>query len=68
MKLKNDITYDLNITDFLISQEDKVKRQFSLKINQDILPFTSSLNGLKLITPNPNDSSEDKSEKSKSFA
>ena len=66
MKLKSDLTFEMEVQEFIDEEEDKVKRNFSLKVNETIVPKTNGKQDL--IKKVKNQDELELEEKSNSFA
>ena len=42
MKLKSDLIFELDIEDYIHQEEEKVKKGFYLKVEEDILPMANN--------------------------
>jgi hypothetical protein len=42
MKVKRDLTFELGIEGYLYHEENRVKKNFSLKVNENLVPLAST--------------------------
>lgn len=45
MKLKSSVTYELSMTEYLHSEEEKTKREFSIQVNSAIVSYVKMKKG-----------------------